>query len=188
MARVSFTEEQRRSIYLRDARRCQKCGRGDSLDIHHISAVIDGGLNEEKNLTILCGACHQEWHIVEDTTTISFVTWRDLPPIALLLKSILNSQLEGVSYDDWRAALIGGFLHVRSTQIEEARQPEALEPVAWKRQLRPSYLWTQVHKMRGDRTLICGAELPHESDVAIMLFGDEAEVQSKPCRLCYTRS
>jgi 5-methylcytosine-specific restriction protein A len=37
---------------------CSICGYSGYLEVHHIKPVIDGGCNEDDNLTLLCEVCH----------------------------------------------------------------------------------------------------------------------------------
>jgi len=48
---------------------CELCGRGrrslgkyETLDIHHKTPVDEGGLDEPRNLLVLCTACHRMAH------------------------------------------------------------------------------------------------------------------------------
>lgn len=43
---------------------CVRCGRRAS-EVHHITAIVFGGTNEDENLASLCSACHREWDIWE---------------------------------------------------------------------------------------------------------------------------
>jgi hypothetical protein len=42
---------------------CQNCGTSESLELHHIIPLMDGGTNEPWNLMTLCESCHHkaEW-------------------------------------------------------------------------------------------------------------------------------
>lgn len=54
-------ENIRRRILERD-RACVKCASVESLQVHHIIALRDGGSNEDSNLETLCKQCHLEHH------------------------------------------------------------------------------------------------------------------------------
>ncbi|MFC7216539.1 HNH endonuclease [Saliphagus sp. GCM10025334] len=66
--RLSATEwrKVREDILDRDGRECQDCGIGDSdadsLHVHHIRPLDEGGSNEFENLLTLCDSCHFERH------------------------------------------------------------------------------------------------------------------------------
>jgi 5-methylcytosine-specific restriction endonuclease McrA len=46
----------------RDSWRCQHCGRGDQLQIHHIISRSQSGPDSEPNLITLCAGCHRSVH------------------------------------------------------------------------------------------------------------------------------
>src|SRR5947208_2563306 len=55
------------AVGLRVLKRCGyrcKCGRSDSLCVHHIERrkPSDSDYNDESNLTVLCKACHMAYH------------------------------------------------------------------------------------------------------------------------------
>lgn len=88
-----------------ERRRCQKCGRYDGVERHHIMARQDGGQDDDSNLIDLCSLCHREWHIFEEAYSYPFDDWLQLPPMwrtaALLLRS---------DFDKERASLFGANL------------------------------------------------------------------------------
>lgn len=43
-------------------RKCEQCGRGGKVEMHHIKHVADGGDNSESNLILLCKPCHRKAH------------------------------------------------------------------------------------------------------------------------------
>jgi 5-methylcytosine-specific restriction endonuclease McrA len=47
----------------RDGWRCQRCGRRDKLQIHHIIPRSRLGADAEENLITLCAQCHREVHL-----------------------------------------------------------------------------------------------------------------------------
>lgn len=55
-------EEVRPLILERDNNKCNKCGRSELLDVHHIVYRSAGGTNEPSNLLTLCAVCHAEEH------------------------------------------------------------------------------------------------------------------------------
>lgn len=79
----------RTRILLRDEYNCRKCGRRESLNIHHIQAVMDGGSDEDDNLITLCVPCHREWELAEMCMEISFDVWLSQPPYSALLSVFL---------------------------------------------------------------------------------------------------
>lgn len=50
----------------RDSYRCQKCGGGQALTLHHMVRVSEGGSNAAENLLTLCRTCHTDWHRLEE--------------------------------------------------------------------------------------------------------------------------
>ena len=48
-------------IIERDDQQCQVCGHR-AIDIHHIVFKSHGGTNDERNLILLCRACHKKAH------------------------------------------------------------------------------------------------------------------------------
>lgn len=53
-----FTDKLKREIKLRDKNTCQKCGKMNDLDVHHIDG--DRLNNNPKNLITLCKKCHRK--------------------------------------------------------------------------------------------------------------------------------
>jgi hypothetical protein len=46
---------------------CARCGRfSKSVNLHHITELIDGGSNDNRNLIPLCEDCHIEWDTCAD--------------------------------------------------------------------------------------------------------------------------
>lgn len=43
-------------------KRCVKCCGTQSLEVHHIVPIADGGADDLKNVDVLCSPCHSEWH------------------------------------------------------------------------------------------------------------------------------
>lgn len=52
----------RTRIVRRDGEACLRCGDRDSLEVHHIIPVSDGGEKEDDNLATLCESCHKKAH------------------------------------------------------------------------------------------------------------------------------
>lgn len=98
----------RRRIFTRDEATCQKCGRRDHLNIHHIQAVQDGGKDEDNNLITLCVPCHREWELIEMVTSIPFDMWLPMPTYSVLLTTFLLQRKEGtIMYvNDWNELIM----------------------------------------------------------------------------------
>ena len=54
-----------KQILRRDGWRCQLCGRGEDLQVHHIEARSRMGPDKEENLMTLCARCHRRVHRME---------------------------------------------------------------------------------------------------------------------------
>ena len=50
-------------ILERDGWKCQRCGRRDQLQIHHIVRRSQSGADGEQNLVVLCSECHRRVHV-----------------------------------------------------------------------------------------------------------------------------
>lgn len=62
MSRGRAWRQRRRKVLERDGYRCRGCGRAGPLQIHHRTALEDGGSEEPDNLVALCRDCHQLEH------------------------------------------------------------------------------------------------------------------------------
>ena len=85
-----------KAVLVRDEYRCQKCGREDSLHVHHIRAVCEEGTNDMDNLIALCSGCHKEWHCVEETSFLTMDLWIRYPPVhrlIVMLETVKGSPL-----------------------------------------------------------------------------------------------
>lgn len=52
----------RSRIFRQDDNMCVRCGAEESLQIHHITPVSEGGTKENENLVTLCKSCHKAAH------------------------------------------------------------------------------------------------------------------------------
>jgi 5-methylcytosine-specific restriction endonuclease McrA len=41
---------------------CERCGRTEKLEIHHMKPLENGGSNQVPNLVLFCHSCHAVWH------------------------------------------------------------------------------------------------------------------------------
>lgn len=55
-------ETLRQQILRRDSWRCQSCGSGQDLQVHHQQLRSHQGRDEESNLITLCVHCHERVH------------------------------------------------------------------------------------------------------------------------------
>jgi ATP-dependent DNA helicase RecQ len=55
-------EQLRNQVLRRDGWRCQACGTGSSLEVHHKEFRSHSGDDSEQNLITLCCACHGSVH------------------------------------------------------------------------------------------------------------------------------
>ena len=65
--RLRLRTEQYRELRLhileRDGWKCQRCGRRDQLQIHHMIRRSQSGADCEGNLIVLCSSCHRSLHL-----------------------------------------------------------------------------------------------------------------------------
>lgn len=57
----------RQEVMERDGQRCVSCGEVENLQVDHITAVAEGGDGSLENLQTLCGGCHVQKTLQEDT-------------------------------------------------------------------------------------------------------------------------
>jgi 5-methylcytosine-specific restriction endonuclease McrA len=62
LGRAAYTELHQQ-ILIRDAWRCQQCGRSESLEVHHIQSRSKLGDDACENLITLCANCHCAVHV-----------------------------------------------------------------------------------------------------------------------------
>jgi 5-methylcytosine-specific restriction endonuclease McrA len=55
-------EQLREQVLRRDGWRCQYCGAGSNLEVHHKEFRSQGGDDSEQNLITLCTGCHSIVH------------------------------------------------------------------------------------------------------------------------------
>ncbi|HWQ65431.1 MAG TPA: DUF2116 family Zn-ribbon domain-containing protein [Methanospirillum sp.] len=60
--RPQYWNKIRRYVLERDEKRCQICGDGTDLSVHHIIPLSQGGDSTYGNLRVLCYICHQKAH------------------------------------------------------------------------------------------------------------------------------
>lgn len=104
-----MSEKLRTQVFKRDKYYCQKCGRLEALEIHHIVPRVDNGKDILDNLITLCLACHKEWHSLECRSKFPFYKWLAAPPLDLLLygwDSIGKVDASGISLETWRHSII----------------------------------------------------------------------------------
>lgn len=41
---------------------CEKCGKKDELEVHHIIPLVEGGSDDFENFVALCSDCHKLFH------------------------------------------------------------------------------------------------------------------------------
>jgi hypothetical protein len=69
---------------------CRRCGYfspwvvGCGLDLHHITALVDGGNNDDSNIVVLCHTCHDEWHRQYEPQGMAFDKFIQTPPLFVL--------------------------------------------------------------------------------------------------------
>lgn len=94
----------RKAVMARDGRACQKCGRRNALECHHINPRRAGGSNEPDNLIILCAPCHREWDAAEDGTHLTFTEWLGIPHYGALVAMYRSAppELREAAYRTWQ--------------------------------------------------------------------------------------
>ncbi len=55
---MKIKKEVRKRVYERDGYKCIECGTTENLTIDHITPIIEGGLNIEKNMQTMCYSCN----------------------------------------------------------------------------------------------------------------------------------
>jgi 5-methylcytosine-specific restriction endonuclease McrA len=60
--RPRITEKVRRKVLVRDQFQCVECQSREKLQVHHLLAVAEGGLNKISNMITLCLPCHIKRH------------------------------------------------------------------------------------------------------------------------------
>jgi len=80
--KYSLTDNEKEDILERDNHQCRICSREESLEIHHVIPVANGGGKYDKNLCTLCSDCHFNIAHDKNTSTISYDTqtefWTDI--------------------------------------------------------------------------------------------------------------
>ena len=55
-------EQLRKQVLRRDGWRCQFCGSGQNLQVHHKQLRSQQGSDDDSNLITLCASCHKGLH------------------------------------------------------------------------------------------------------------------------------
>jgi hypothetical protein len=115
--RKSMSTATRKQVLARDGHACQKCGKREKLDLHHINPITLGQDDSPDNLVTLCKHCHSEWeHIVYvNTDKVAFEDWLAIPPAMELIAIFSQEQhwRDDVSAQDARDGIIQMFQFVR---------------------------------------------------------------------------
>ena len=56
----------RQRVLDRDGHRCVNCGSTETLEMHHVIPLSQGGTNHLDNLQTLCNPCHATTHTITD--------------------------------------------------------------------------------------------------------------------------
>jgi 5-methylcytosine-specific restriction endonuclease McrA len=62
--RSHFTSADKTRIIKKKGGKCEECGGGEPLTLHHKNNLSIGGSNKEDNLEVLCTECHEKRHRV----------------------------------------------------------------------------------------------------------------------------
>ncbi len=87
-----------------DGARCRRCFCEIDLIIHHRQPIVDGGEDHPRNIDVLCGKCHKEWHRLDGL--LAYEEWIALPTSEFLFRLFADRDLQGMTIDDiltcWR--------------------------------------------------------------------------------------
>lgn len=97
MAGKTINRKLRTQILKRDNNQCCKCGRVEGMEVHHIISRLNNGTDVEDNLITLCDPCHQEWHSLENRSTLPFRKWLEIPPLDILIYAYMTECPEETS-------------------------------------------------------------------------------------------
>lgn len=87
---MSIKKPVKKFVCARDGNACRKCGKSDSIQLHHVLPQRLGGPDDSFNLISLCHECHSSWHTVEATLGISLMEKRVIEAFYLWLKGEPN--------------------------------------------------------------------------------------------------
>ena len=73
--------ELRMKVLERDGWKCQRCGRQDQLQIHHIVRRSQSGPDYEQNLIVLCAGCHRTLHATNMSDQLNLSGASDRPSV-----------------------------------------------------------------------------------------------------------
>lgn len=112
----------RQEVLARDNYECQRCGRGriKELEVHHVKALADGGLDQTDNAIALCRTCHREWHLVEEVSSLPFSSWLLTPRCDQMAAFWLQDFEPGLDVEDARSATEMAAEHA-ATQFQDPK-------------------------------------------------------------------
>ena len=64
---------------------CQRCRVRPATEVHHKTAVVYGGTDDEQNLVALCSECHRE---IEHYSFADFEEFMKTPPYAFVIVTV----------------------------------------------------------------------------------------------------
>lgn len=115
--RKSISTAVRRQVLARDGHTCQKCGKNDKLDLHHINPVVQGQDDSPENLVTLCKHCHSEWEqiVYINTDKVTFENWLSIPPALELITLFSQEQYwrDDISAKDARNVIMQSFQFIK---------------------------------------------------------------------------
>lgn len=86
MAKTRRNQTLRRRV-LEKRPNCQRCAVRPSSEVHHITAVVNGGSDDDDNLLALCSECHRE---IEQYGFASVEEFMKTPPYAFVIVAVRN--------------------------------------------------------------------------------------------------
>lgn len=99
-----------RAEALRDQPSCLRCSITRDLQVHHVVALADGGSDTADNVSVICGACHREWHQLLEGL-VPYEEFLDSVPARVLAGIAISPETKDLTMSDvrhhWNIARLG---------------------------------------------------------------------------------
>lgn len=132
---------------------CARCGRfSKSVNLHHITELIDGGSNDNRNLIPLCEDCHIEWDTCADVgmvfgeflVSLPSMTWQMVAMTGLLRSPhSIGKALAGV----YKMQFTGGALRFTAIKKQNRVYFDYWDELKRQNEMFPSYPYSNHDKM-----------------------------------------